>query len=148
MKQKFLQAFLALLLMLTSACSVLRQPVTKPASGDVVLTVVANSSLQPWLDKAALEFNTDRVQTGGRRRSGHRPAIASCCRTRRTFPPASRRWRNPCTPQVRSRPRSWGFGHEPCDTPRAECTDSRFPLRHRAAGRPRQRHRCAFRSRS
>ena len=67
MKQIFSQAFFAFLLMATSACSVLRQPVTKPASGDVVLTVVANSSLQPWLDKAALEFNTDRVQTGGRR---------------------------------------------------------------------------------
>ncbi|MEI7467491.1 MAG: VWA domain-containing protein [Chloroflexota bacterium] len=67
MKQIFSQAFFAFLLMATSACSVLRQPVTKPSSGDVVLTVVANSSLQPWLDKATLAFNTDRVQTGGRR---------------------------------------------------------------------------------
>lgn len=65
--KKFYAVALALVLVGNAGCSVLRQPVTKPASGDVVLPVVANSSLQPWLDKAALEFNTDRVQTSGKR---------------------------------------------------------------------------------
>jgi Ca-activated chloride channel family protein len=54
---------LSLLMLLLPACSLLRQPVKSPSSGDVVVSVWANSSLQPWLDKAALEFNTDRNRT-------------------------------------------------------------------------------------